>query len=137
MIFAALSENYDAIICGSDQVWNPELTGESLLSYLLDFPEKEDLRRIAYAPSLGNDTLDEKWHDTFKRCLMKFDSLSVREKSTCAQISSLVGKEIPFVLDPTLLLPREQWLKYSKNVEIKEPYLLVYSFGFPPGFKKN
>jgi len=130
------AENYDAIICGSDQVWNPDLTGESQLSYLLDFPNKSALRRIAYAPSLGNDTLDEKWHDTFKRCLSKFDTISVREKSAGALISSLVGREIPSVLDPTLLLSREQWSKYTSNVEISEPYLLVYSFGFPAGLKK-
>jgi len=130
------AENYDAIICGSDQVWNPDLTGESQLSYLLDFPNKSALRRIAYAPSLGNDTLDEKWHDTFKRCLSKFDTISVREKSAGALISSLAGKEIPSVLDPTLLLSREQWSKYASNVEIKEPYLLVYSFGFPSGVEK-
>ncbi|PKN51552.1 MAG: hypothetical protein CVU55_11430 [Deltaproteobacteria bacterium HGW-Deltaproteobacteria-13] len=133
---AALSDRYDAIICGSDQVWNPELTRESQLSYLLDFPNKRDLRRIAYAPSLGNDTLDEKWHDTFKRCLRKFDSISVREKSSRGFISSLADKEIASVLDPTLLLSKEQWVEYSKDIEIKEPYLLVYSFGISPGLRK-
>jgi len=133
---ANLSERYTAVICGSDQVWNPTITQESQLCYLIDFPAKESMHRISYAASLGSDTLDKSWENTFSMCLKKFDAISVREKSACALISALVGKEIPSVLDPTLLLSREQWSKYASNVQIKEPYLLVYSFGFPPGVEK-
>jgi len=131
-----LSERYDAIICGSDQVWNPDLAREALPAYLLDFPEKRKFQRIAYAPSIGNEALEEKWHDTFTRCLGKFDSLSVREKSAAPFLQSLAKKEVTTVLDPTLLLPQEKWVPYQRDVNTMGKFLLIYSFGISSGLQK-
>lgn len=123
------SLRYDAIICGSDQVWNSELTLESQPCYLLDFPVRNELLRISYAASIGKSFINETMLETFSRCLKKFDFISVREKNAVDLIKSLADKKVSSVLDPTLLLSREQWLSLCAEVDIKEPYLLVYSIG--------
>jgi polysaccharide pyruvyl transferase WcaK-like protein len=133
-----ISDRYDAIICGSDQVWNPAHAQDSQLAYLLDISSKKEIRRISYAASIGRDALDKSWELTFSRCLKKFDAISIREKSAVDLIKQLADKETPIVLDPTLLLTQEQWAQQCASVEINEPYLLVYSTGpeSPPIFKK-
>lgn len=133
---AKLSERYDAIICGSDQVWNPDLTLESQSCYLLDFPVRKDMLRIAYAASIGKEFVDKTFIDDFSRCLKKFDAISVREKSAATLIKSLAEKDVSSVLDPTLLLTREQWAPLCADIDINEPFLLVYSFGTPPMLTK-
>lgn len=126
---AKLSERYDAVICGSDQVWNPDLTLESQSCYLLDFPARKDMLRISYAASIGKSFINESLLEDFSRCLKKFDAISVREKSAAALIKSLTEKDVSSVLDPTLLLIREQWAPLCADVDINVPYLLVYSIG--------
>ena len=133
---AKLSERYSTIICGSDQVWNPELTLESQLCYLLDIPDRKDMLRIAYAASIGRSFINESMLEDFSRCLKKFDAISLREKSAITLIKSLAEKDISSVLDPTLLLTMEQWTPLCADVDINEPYLLVYSFGSPSRLKK-
>lgn len=132
---AELSERYDAIICGSDQVWNPDLTQESQPCYLLDFPAKRDMLRISYAASFGKDFINESSLGLFSRCLKRFDAILIREKSASGLIKSLAGKDAFSVLDPTLLLTREQWATIGEDIDINEPFLLVYSFGSPPMLK--
>ena len=44
--------HFDKYICGSDQIWNPFLTGGVDTSYYLSFV-KENCKKIAYAPSFG------------------------------------------------------------------------------------
>ena len=49
--------NYDAYITGSDQVWNPRVTGgRPDPAYFLGFGEAS-VRRIAYAPSFGGEPI--------------------------------------------------------------------------------
>lgn len=135
---AKLSERYDAIICGSDQVWNPDLTLESQLCYLLDFPDRKDMLRISYAASIGKEYINKTYIEEFSRCLKKFDAISIREKSATKLIKALAEKDVSSVLDPTLLLTREQWTLLCADININKPYLLVYSIGpeSPPIFKK-
>ncbi len=132
---AALSSTYGAIVSGSDQVWNPDLAEESLGCYLFDFPATAQTRRIAYAASIGSDSIDEAWHPMFRRCLERFDAISVRETSAVPLISALAAKEVTAVLDPTILIPLHQWHAISSDMVIREPFLLVYSFGTPASFR--
>jgi polysaccharide pyruvyl transferase WcaK-like protein len=85
--------------------------------------------RISYAASIGKSFINESLLEDFSRCLKKFDAISVREKSAAALIKSLTEKDVSSVLDPTLLLIREQWAPLCADVDINVPYLLVYSIG--------
>ena len=104
--------NYDAVIVGSDQTWRP-MYSPNIYSYYLDFLEHDTkIKKIAYASSFGVDTWEYSDEQT-RRCaeLAKlFDAVSVREQSGVDLCSKYLGVESECVLDPTLLLDKEDYL---------------------------
>lgn len=98
---------YDAVICGSDQVWNPNIT-DSDLSYFLDFCS-ENTKRIAYAPSFGVDSLDSAFVASVSGELHRFAALSVRERTGQILAEELTGRSVPILADPSMLLDAEEW----------------------------
>ena len=122
----ALTERYDAVICGSDQVWNPDITGEDL-SYFLNFCD-ENTRRVAYAPSFGISEFSGDFANKIRGDLEKFHALSVREAPGQALLSDLLGKDVPLVCDPTLLMDSADWTKLEKTHPAGEgEYVLYYT----------
>ncbi len=71
------SENFDFLITGSDQVWNPQLN-QGDFSYLLDF-EKRPEKKIAFAASFGISEIPKRLASDYTKCLLEFKHLSVRE----------------------------------------------------------
>jgi hypothetical protein len=123
---------FDAYVVGSDQVWNCEQGINPV--WLLNFVQSG--RRTAYAPSFGTASVDESAREIFCRHLPKFDALSCREDSGVEMIRSMTGLQAEQVLDPTLLLPAEEWSTISKDPKIKHPYLLVYCLAESPEFMR-
>lgn len=121
-----LSSRYDAVICGSDQVWNPDITGSDL-SYFLNFCD-ENTRRVAYAPSFGIEEFSPDFSDAIGPELEKFHALSVREAPGQALIAQLTGKNAPLVTDPTLLLSADDWTKLENPHPAGDgAYILYYT----------
>ena len=119
-------KRYDAVICGSDQVWNPDITDRDL-SYFLDFCT-ENTGRIAYAPSFGVEDLEEEYAASVRKELMQFAALSVREASGQTLISRLTGKDAPVVLDPTMLLEAAEWNALEQPHPLAQgEYILYYT----------
>lgn len=120
-----LNEEFDAFICGSDQIWNFACTrGEP--AYFLDFVNKEKVK-IAYSPSIAHKSFDENYDNILTKYLDSFDFISLREESTIPIIKNLVTKSVKVVLDPTLLLKPIDYAElivYNKNM--KENYIFVY-----------
>ncbi len=123
-----ISRDFDALVCGSDQIWSPLLFDPV---YFFNFlKEKNHIPTVAYAPSIG--TSDETLIDTEERELMKgVDYVSCREQQGAKIISNIIGKEVPVVLDPTLMVPSKEWIRVAECTEIKEsePYILCYFLG--------
>ena len=97
--------NYDALIVGSDQMWNPLwCSGEPLPVVMLDFAAKGK-KRIAYAVSFGTkEWKQEQNADEAGRLLREFDAISVREESGIKLAQDLSGRDdVNWLLDPTLL----------------------------------
>lgn len=109
---SAVKERFDKISCGSDQVWNPDITGNDM-SYFLDFCEPG--QRIAYAPSFGVSELDSVYEHDVAEELQKFSALSVREVEGQEIVRKLTGSEAQVVLDPTMLLEAEEWKTMAKK----------------------
>jgi len=103
------SNKYNAIICGSDQIWNESFTstveGKPTLSYFLNFAGSKT-KKISYAASFGTDALSNKTKNIVLPELEKFESISVRENSGKIIIKDL-GMDATLVLDPTMLLEKE------------------------------
>ena len=112
-----VQNNYSAIICGSDQIWNKSFTtraeGKPTLSYFLNFAGK-NTKRISYATSFGTTELEPKTTNLFKCELEKFSAISVRE-NTAKQILSNIGIKSEVVVDPTLLLEEKDYSFLLKN----------------------
>lgn len=116
--------NYDIYICGSDQIWNKEHSGGTDKGYFLDFTDK-DVKRIAYAASKGPTEIDEDDKDVFLSKLKAFDAIGVREKGLQESLKEIGIKGSEWVLDPTLLLNKNEWLEIQKERNI-EKYVLIY-----------
>ena len=105
------SDSYEGYIVGSDQVWRPAYN--NLNNTYLSFAERWNVKRIAYAASFGTD---EKEYSTEQivMCtplIQRFDAVSVREDSGVTLCKEYFGVQAQHVLDPTLLLDKEDYIK--------------------------
>lgn len=121
----------DAYIVGSDQVWNSEHIGGFDPAYFLDFVKPGPLK-ISYAASIGRDYLLPVYHEQIKNSLKSFTSISVREKSAKKPVKALINKQVDVVLDPTLLLAKEEYDEIKTFPDIKGKYLFVYMMEHNP-----
>lgn len=118
--------DYDVFVTGSDQVWNPSAQS-SIEPYFLTFAP-EGAKKISYAASFGVSEIGLNLQERYKKYLSKYDYISVRERNACDIVKQLVDKDAEWVLDPTLLLNKDEWLKVAKQyVNIPERYVLVYT----------
>ena len=99
---------YDVILSGSDQIWNPKIFPDGHFDpvFFGTFSEK---RKIAYAPSFGIPKVPEEMEEELRGYLEQFSHIGVRETQGGQIVREVSGKEVPVVLDPTLLLTAEQW----------------------------
>lgn len=121
-------ESCEAVLVGSDQVWRP-LYNYQVEDRFLAFAEMLPIKRIAYAASFGVDN----WEYTPKQTRVcsklakKFDAIGVREESGLKLCKEHLDVEATWVLDPTLLLAKEDYLPICEDVPVcKEKYLAVY-----------
>lgn len=118
----------DAFICGSDQVWNANITNGRLdPGYFLDFVP-ESGRKIAYAASIGHTKFNQTHKKEIANKLLSYHSISVREDFARNEVFEVTDEIIDplLVLDPTLLLE-----DYSEVLDFtlvpKEDYLAIYT----------
>ena len=125
-----LDGKYDTWICGSDQVWNISCP-DADDAYFLNFVKQG--KKIAYAPSFGGTNIAKaaddakKYIDYFK----DFDILSIRETNGKRWLEEMIDREIPIIADPTLLLTKDEWLKYALPERvIQGDYIFYYAFHY-------
>ena len=128
--FNALNPNdFDAFIVGSDQVWRRLYMPDIYREYL-SFAEGWNVRRISYAASFGTEEWEYSPLETTecRRLLQKFDAVSVREASGVSLCKKHFGVEAVHVVDPTLLLDRDDYCNLFEGKDIKphQNGLLVY-----------
>ena len=124
---------YDVYIAGSDQIWNP-IPRDFDWAYFLSFVHKG--KKMSYAPSfgqlssLGNSDIQNR----IANLLRQFDFISVRDKGTADNVKKLIGIAPPIVLDPTLLLDKNQWISLIANKKklIEGNYIYFYSLVATP-----
>lgn len=126
--------DYDAFVVGSDQVWNPRfLHGDK--TFMLSFVP-DNIPRYSLASSFATDTLPENLRYKYYRELVKFEAISVREQNGVKIINNElnINKNVEVILDPTLLFPKEDWLRFIPRSSFQKRksyivlYLLKYSF---------
>ncbi|MDO4394949.1 MAG: polysaccharide pyruvyl transferase family protein [Mycoplasmatota bacterium] len=119
-----VSKEQLAVICGSDQIWSPINFDKH---YFLDFVNKS--KKIAYAPSFGVSTIQSNLKETLKGLINDFNYLSSREKKGQEIIKDITNKNSKLVVDPTLLLNKQEWIKVLNLKEKENDYILCYFLG--------
>lgn len=122
-------ESYSHYVTGSDQVWNANILGGIDPAYFLGFPSC-CAKRIAYAVSLGEE-VPTRFYPDFRRYLPGFSSVSVREKSAQAFVQGFADKPVNVVLDPTFLIPIEEWVGLAR-LPSRKNYIFVYDIWTGP-----
>lgn len=129
---ARAAEDFDVLVCGSDQIWSPVWLNPA---YFLDFSDKP---KVAYAPSLGvKDMPNRSKQRKMARLVKRFSAVSVREQEGAALLTQMTGLE-PIVLpDPVMLVSKEAWQSVMDKDVPREKYILCYFIGDNPTYWEN
>lgn len=122
-------EQYDFFIAGSDQIWNPHF----LFNFEFNFLTFADYKqRIAYSASFGIDEIPEDKAESFKKYVDGMRCISTREYAGADIVKKLTGRQVPVVIDPSLLLDKEEW-EHMENrpryINKDDKYIVVYHLG--------
>lgn len=127
---AKLNEKFDYFVCGSDQVWNPEFRRMTEFD-LLEFADNK--KKVSFSASFGSSVLDDEYLNKAEKELKKFKAISVREEAGKTIAKELTKREdIEVLVDPTMLLKKDEWKKLEKKPEKLEKgkkYILNYFLG--------
>ena len=124
-----LNDEYDFFFTGSDQVFNCLFPAFRESDYLLRFAD--NAKKAALCASFGFETIPADYRQVFRDELDKFRRISVREKAGQKIVKELIGKDVPCLIDPVMMLDEKDWLKVSDkpHVDIRRPYVLKYCLG--------
>lgn len=123
---------YNIAITGSDQVWHKwRKDVYELPFYYLEFMPCD--KRISYAASFGFESIPFEDLEQHKKGLNGMTMISCRESAGCEIVKNIIGREVPRVLDPTLLLDEFEWRKIAEqaqsNVKCQSNYAFIYFLG--------
>lgn len=122
-----LAEQYDVIIVGSDQVWRAAYASP-LSRFFADFANSTSVKRISYAASFGVSPCDFT-PDQIAFCkslLSDFYAISVREKSGISICADTFCVKACHVLDPTMLLDKNDYLQLISRTKKSSGSLMTY-----------
>lgn len=131
------SKDFDACFVGSDQVWRPY--GFYSNYWNLNFVD-DCVPKFSYASSYGVSRIPNIQKAGTKRYLERLDMISVRETKAKDIVDSVSDKKATVVADPTMLLTREQWLKFANESDKEipaEPYIFCYFLGNRPDIREE
>ena len=123
---SGLNKDFDAFICGSDQVWNPQFWRDS---YFLAFAEPSKIK-IAYAASMARNQLTSSEAAYVVKMTGGFRAISLRETESVEALQrfdpSFDAQVMP---DPTLLMTSDEWSQITSEPVVREPYIFAYFLG--------
>lgn len=120
------TNEYSVFILGSDQVWHPINFGSHY--YTMEWIPN-DVPKITYAASFGVGSIPNRQKKTTKKYLKRIQDISVREERGAELVRELTGKEVPVVVDPTLLLDKKDWDAVSNKIPDSNDFIFCYFLG--------
>ncbi len=113
---------FEAFVVGSDQTWRPAYS-PYMPTFFLDFlGNDEKTCRVAYASSFGKDEWEFSPEMT-KICAplaKQFHAISVREDSGGELCKKYLGVSAEHVIDPTMLLSKEDYCEIVSRDEMRD-----------------
>ena len=129
------AEEYDYLISGSDQVWNPNVGKAGYFQEMVS----NQCGKISYAASIARDDLSCHERKIMIPLIERFDAISVREKTAKNILEKYMTskKMVTEVLDPALMLSREEWEIFAEQNEgSQEKYALAFFFSKSYKYRK-
>lgn len=136
--YEEVAKDTDMFITGSDQIWNPYCGGFNPMMFV-EFGE--GVKRIAYSSSISRSSFPPTLVDRVKADLSKFSHIGVRESHSVDLLNNLLERtDVRLVVDPTLLLSREEWSRFASRAVLEFPlpekYIFCYCIGKKPKKQK-
>lgn len=119
----------DAIVIGSDQIWRPIYFSDHIENAYGKFAEKWNIPILSYAASFGIDSLKEYSSSDIKKVqnlIKKFRAVSVRESSGVDICRNELGVTAEHVLDPTMLLDKENYIELIPSDIQRRSGIMIY-----------
>lgn len=127
--------SYQNVLVGSDQLWLPAGL-ESNFYNLMFVPD--NVNKIAYAASFGVSVIPDRQKEKTITYLKRINHISVREHSGQKIIKELTGKEVPVIVDPTLVIGKDHWDRFIPDQKIiNEEYIFCYFLGNNPSQREE
>lgn len=122
-----VTQGYNALVCGSDQIWNPVIIGGLDRNYFLSFSSCDI--KLSLSSSSGSYRFTNDDQKYVKEDLSAFSGIAIREPDTAKAVSELLSRsDVRCTPDPTLLLHGSDWRQLSlRSKEKASGYILVYS----------
>lgn len=123
-----INKPYDCVIVGSDQIWRNHITNEQYIGFDPTYfcqTIEENTPCISYAASMGIVHLVNNDRTNLCNYLKRFNTLLVREKSL-QELIERMGYSAHVVLDPTLLLTKEQWNTIIPTQRFRQKKYVLY-----------
>ncbi len=118
----AYRDRYDAVVAGSDQIWDLSTPRGMDASFFLDWTG-DRTTNISYAPSCGPITTFGEHRPEVAALLDRFGALSVRDASSARLVEATTGRAPVQVLDPTFLVEQRELAVAPRR---RRPYLAIY-----------
>ena len=116
--------SYDSVFCGSDQIWNSEITKGIDPMYFADcFPGT--VVKASYAASIGKSALSDADCKAMLSLVSRLNRISVREPEAADLIEKLTGNRPEVVVDPTILAGKDLFAPIVRPLRDR-PYVLYY-----------
>ena len=126
---------FDAIIAGSDQIWNISANDFEWIYFL----ENISAKKYSYAASCGPVNVESKSKTRIATNLDKFEAISVRDNSTKKFVENNSSKEATVVCDPVMLLDKDAWGtlgEQSLKYRLPNKYIFFYTLSCDKRMKK-
>ena len=114
----------DIYVTGSDQTWNSQYNGGVDRGFFLTFAPK-DKAKVSFVASFGKSHLNDKEVAETKPLIAEYKKLSVREDSALDVLHQLGRDDGVQLIDPTLQLTKDEWLRLASPRLVKQPYLIL------------
>ena len=116
-------EQPDCYFAGSDQIWNPDITGGDYdKGFFLEF--KTSAKKVFYGASVGFDEIKQETVENIFQRVGDNSSISVRESGLYRALSEN-RNDIQHVLDPIFLIDKSDYSNMMKTIKQKK-YILIY-----------
>lgn len=124
-------ENLDGFVCGADTIFCVDEFGIDD-GYYSNYPCMKNGYSFSYAASFGDPHFTEETYALLNERLQNFNAISIRENLMLSYVQEHTDVPAQRVLDPTLLLSREDYDEIACERLIEKPYLLMYARRYNP-----